>query len=128
NNTVYAEYYKPRGKGPFPGVIVLDILDGSQVISHGIATVLAQNGIAGLCVQMPYYGPRRPAAGRVRMLSADVPHTLDAVRQTVLDSRCAAAGLAAPPQVDAEEPGLPGARLGRLLGAPAAAPEPQVNN
>src|SRR5215213_10407943 len=26
NNTVYAEYYLPKGKGPFPGVIVLDIL------------------------------------------------------------------------------------------------------
>src|SRR3954467_2116154 len=30
NNTVHAEYYVPRGKGPFPGVVILDILDGSQ--------------------------------------------------------------------------------------------------
>src|SRR5688572_33024550 len=26
NNTVHAEYYRPRGAGPFPGVIVLGIL------------------------------------------------------------------------------------------------------
>src|SRR5262245_38752135 len=25
NNTVHAEYYRPHGDGPFPGVIVLDI-------------------------------------------------------------------------------------------------------
>src|SRR5947209_830394 len=25
NNTVHAEYYRPRGPGPFPGVVVLDI-------------------------------------------------------------------------------------------------------
>src|SRR4051794_22544805 len=26
NNTVYAEYYRPVGEGPFPAVLVLDIL------------------------------------------------------------------------------------------------------
>ena len=85
NNTVHADYYVPKGKGPFPGVIILDILDGSQVVSRGIATVLAAHGIAGLCVQMPYYGPRRPAEGKVRLISPDVQHTMDAIRQTVLD-------------------------------------------
>src|ERR1043166_8455664 len=24
NNTVYAEYYRPKGSGPFPAVVVLD--------------------------------------------------------------------------------------------------------
>jgi dienelactone hydrolase len=128
NNTVYAEYYKPRGKGPFPGVIVLDILDGSQVISRGIATVLAQNGIAGLCVQMPYYGPRRPATGRVRLLSADVPHTLDAVRQTVLDNRCAAAWLASRPEIDPKKLGIHGTSLGSFMAALSSAAEPRLNN
>src|SRR4029078_9945200 len=58
NNTVFAEYYVPKGKGPSPGVILLDILAGSQVVSKSLATVFATHGIAGLCVQMPYYGPR----------------------------------------------------------------------
>src|SRR5690349_7479845 len=91
NNTVHADYYVPKGKGPFPGVIILDILDGSHVVSRGIATVLAAHGIAGLCVQMPYYGPRRPKAEKVRLLSPDITHTMDAIRQTVLDNRCAVA-------------------------------------
>src|SRR5438067_103193 len=37
NNTVYAEYYRPRGTGPFPGVIVLDITAGNQQLSRTIA-------------------------------------------------------------------------------------------
>src|SRR5262249_29398138 len=28
NNTVHGEYYRPRGQGPFPGVVVLDIMGG----------------------------------------------------------------------------------------------------
>ena len=121
NNTVHAEYYRPKGKGPFPGVIILDILDGSQVVSRGIASVLAANGIAGLCVQMPYYGPRRPAETRVRLLSPDVPHTLAAIQQAVLDNRCAAAWLASRPEVDAKKLGIHGTSLGSFVAAVTAA-------
>ena len=48
NNTVHAEYYRPHGKGPFPGVIVLDITAGDQSLSRLIAGHLAQNRICGL--------------------------------------------------------------------------------
>jgi len=128
NNTVHAEYYRPKGKGPFPGVIILDILDGSQVVSRGIASVLAANGIAGLCVQMPYYGPRRPAETRVRLLSPDVPHTLAAIQQAVLDNRCAAAWLASRPEIDAKKLGIHGTSLGSFVAAVTAAAEPRLNN
>ena len=46
NNTVWAEYYRPHGDGPFPGVLVLDILGGDQELSRTISRHLAQNGIA----------------------------------------------------------------------------------
>src|SRR5207302_6640231 len=90
NNTVYAEYYRPKGTGPFPAVIVLDITGGDQTLSRFIARTMAQNGIGGLFVQMAYYGPRRPAGSKLRMLSTDIPRTMEAVRQTVLDCRCPA--------------------------------------
>lgn len=127
NNTVYAEYFLPQGKGPFPGVVVLDILDGSQVVSRAIATVLASNGIAALCVQMPYYGPRRPPGSRVRLLSADVPQTMDAIRQTVLDNRCAAAWLASRPEIDAKKLGIHGTSLGSFMAALTAEAEPRLH-
>src|SRR5262249_18302505 len=57
NNTVHGEYYRPVGKGPFPGVIVLDITAGDQTVSRMIATQLASRRIAALFVQMAYYGP-----------------------------------------------------------------------
>jgi dienelactone hydrolase len=131
NNTVYADYYLPKGKGPFPGVIILDILDGSQVVSRGIATVLASHGIAGLCVQMPYYGPRRPPGEKVRLLSADLgqlDQTMEGVRQTVLDNRCAAAWLESRPEIDKKKLGIHGTSLGSFMAALTAAAEPRLNN
>jgi dienelactone hydrolase len=128
NNTVHADYFVPKGKGPFPGVIILDILDGSQLVSRGIATVLATHGIAGLCVQMPYYGPRRPAEGKVRLLSPDINHTMDAIRQTVLDNRCAAAWLESRPEVDKAKLGIHGTSLGSFMAALTAEAEPRLHN
>ncbi|HEY8503371.1 MAG TPA: prolyl oligopeptidase family serine peptidase [Gemmataceae bacterium] len=126
NNTVHAEYYRPKGAGPFPGVIILDILAGDQSLSRGMGLFFAQNGVAGLFVQMAYHGPRRPPEGRVRLLSPDIPHTLAAIRQTVLDCRCAAAWLAARPEIDPERLGIVGTSLGSFMSALTAAMEPRL--
>lgn len=126
NNTVHAEYYRPAGDGPFPAVIVLDITGGDQTLSRAIATFLAQNKIAGLFVQMAYYGPRRPTAGKVRLLSTDVPRTIAGVTQTVLDCRCAAAWLTSRPEVDAKRVGILGTSLGSFVAALTAEMEPRL--
>jgi dienelactone hydrolase len=128
NNTVHAEYYLPKGKGPFPGVIILDIMDGSQVVSRSIAALLATTGIAGLCVQMPYYGPRRPADSKVRLISPDINHTMDAIRQAVLDNRCAVAWLESRPEIDKKKLGIHGTSLGSFMAGLTAAAEPRLNN
>ncbi len=127
NNTVYAEYYRPKGAGPFPAVIVLDITGGDQSLSRFIARTLAQNKIGGLFVQMAYYGPRRPPGSRVRMLSTDIPRTMEAVRQTVLDCRCAAAWLAARPEVDAKRVGIMGTSLGSFVATLAGEMDPRLS-
>jgi dienelactone hydrolase len=115
NNTVYAEYYRPIGSGPFPAVIVLDITGGNQELSRFIARTLAQNKIAGLFVQMAYYGPRRPPGSKLKMLSTNIPQTMAAVRQTVLDCRCAGALLAGRPEVDPQRIGIMGTSLGSFV-------------
>jgi dienelactone hydrolase len=127
NNTVHAEYYRPKGAGPFPAVIVLDITGGDQSLSRFIARYLAQNRIAGLFVQMAYYGPRRPPGSRLRLLSTNIPHTMEAVRQTVLDCRCAAAWLAARPEVDGKRLGILGTSLGSFVAALTGEMEPRLN-
>jgi dienelactone hydrolase len=126
NNTVHAEYYLPRGKGPFPGVIVLDITGGDQSLSRNLATFLAQKGIAGLFVQMAYYGPRRPPGSKLRLLMPDINHTLAAVRQTVLDLRVATAWMETRPELDAKRLGIMGTSLGSFLAALTAEMEPKL--
>lgn len=128
NNTVHAEYFVPKGPGPFPAVIVLDIMDGQQVVARGEALWLARNGVAAMVVYMAHYGPRRPPGSRVRFLSTNLTHSLESVRQTVLDCRCAAAWLADRPEVDASRLGIVGTSLGSFISAVAAASEPRLKN
>jgi cephalosporin-C deacetylase-like acetyl esterase len=131
NNTVHAEYFVPAGASAgekVPAVIVLDILDGAAVVARGEAVWLAQHGVASLFVHMAHYGPRRPPGSKVRLLSTNIPRSLAAVRQTVLDCRCAAAWLASRPEVDANQLGLVGTSLGSLIGANVAAAEPRLKN
>lgn len=126
NNTVHAEYYRPKGAGPFPGVIVLDITAGDQNLSRLFAAHLAGKGIAALFVQMAYYGPRRPAGSDLRMLSPDVPHTLAAIRQTVLDVRRASAWLENRPEIDPKQLGIMGTSLGSFVACLTAESEPRL--
>jgi dienelactone hydrolase len=126
NNTVHAEYYRPKGDGPFPAVIVLDVTAGDQNLSRIIATHLANKGIAALFVQMAYYGPRRPADSDLRLLSPDVPRTLAAIRQTVLDLRCAAAWLEQRKEIDSNQLGILGTSLGSFIGTLTAEMEPRL--
>jgi dienelactone hydrolase len=126
NNTVHAEYYRPRGPGPFPCVIVLDILGGDQSLSRLMGSHLAQNKIAALFVQMAYYGPRRPPGSSLRLLSMDLDHTFGAVRQTVLDLRRATAWMGSRPEVDAKRLGIMGTSLGSFMAALTAEMEPRL--
>ena len=126
NNTVHAEYYRPKKPGPFPCVIVLDITGGDQSLSRTIARHLAQNDIGGLFVQMAYYGPRRPSGTKLRLLSYDMKHTFEAIRQTVLDLRCAAAWMESRPEIDKDRLGIMGTSLGSFMAALTAEMEPRL--
>jgi dienelactone hydrolase len=126
NNTVYAEYYRPNKEGPFPCVIVLDILAGNQKLPRTFCQYLAQNGIAGLFVQMAHYGHRRPAGSSLRLLSYDLEQTHQAVRQTVLDLRRATAWMEARPEIDAHRLGIMGTSLGSFMAALTAEMEPKL--
>lgn len=127
NNIVHAEYYRPKGNGPFPGVIVLDVLGGDQTLARSMARLFAQNNIAALFVQMAYYGPRKPKQGDVRLLSFDIPRSVAAIRQTVLDCRRASAWLESRPEVDGKKLGIVGTSLGSFMAALTAEFEPRLS-
>jgi dienelactone hydrolase len=126
NNTVYAEYYRPTGKGPYPAVIVLDVTAGNQMLSRHMATYLAQNGVAGLFVQMAYYGPRRPPGSSLRLMSPNLKQTSAAVTQTVLDLRVAAAWMESRAELDRKRLGILGTSLGSFLSALTGEMEPRL--
>jgi len=128
NNTVHCELYMPAGKGPFPAVVALDILQGNAVIARGECMHLAQHGVAGMVVYMAHYGPRRPPNSDTKLISTNIPKTIDGVKQTVLDIRCAVAWLASRPEFDPDNLGLVGTSLGSLIGAVASANEPRLKN
>lgn len=128
NNTVHAEFFVPPGKGPFPVAVVLDILQGDALVARGESMWMAQHGVAGLVVYMAHYGPRRPPGSPNRLISPDLAKTIEGVRQTVLDVRCAVAWLADQPDIDRDNIGIVGTSLGSLVGAVVAANEPRVKN
>ena len=128
NNTVYAEYFVPKGAGKFPAVVVLDIMQGNQLIARAEAMWLAQNGVAALVVVLPHYNQRRAPDSKVKLVSTDIPRTLEGVRQGVLDCRCGIAWLAARPEVDADNLGMIGTSLGSFLTALTSANEPRIKN
>lgn len=127
NNTVHAEYFRPTSAGKHPAVIVLDILQGNQLVARSQAMWLAQHDIAAMVVYMAYYGPRRPPGSKERLLSPDIAKSVANVTQTVLDCRRASAWLAARPEVDAERLGVLGTSLGSLIGGVVAAAEPRLS-
>jgi cephalosporin-C deacetylase-like acetyl esterase len=128
NNTVYAEYFVPQTAGKHPAVVVLDIMQGNQLIARGEAMWLAQNGIASMVVILPHYNQRRAPGSKVKLVSTDVPRTLEGVKQGVLDCRTAIAWLATRPEVDADKLGMVGTSLGSFLTALTSANEPRIKN
>src|SRR2546421_268241 len=63
---------------------------------------------------------------KVALPASAIGHSLDAVRQTVLDLRRAAAWLEARPEVDRTRLGIVGTSLGSMVGALAAEMEPRL--
>lgn len=128
NNTVHAEYFAPVGVGAkHPAVVVLHILGADFPLSRYLAIRLADRGVAALFVKLPYYGERRPTAGKGasrRFLSVDVDQSMTSMRQGVHDVRRALQWLASRPDIDASRLGVAGISLGGIVGALTTAVDP----
>jgi dienelactone hydrolase len=126
NNTVHAEYFRPRREGRRPAVVVLHILGADFALSRYLASRLADQGVAALFVKLPYYGERRPRGEDKRFLSTDIERSVLAMRQGVCDVRRAVAWLAARPEIDPNRLGVTGISLGGIVSSLAAAVEPSI--
>jgi len=128
NNTVVGELFRPLyATGKRPAVLVLDIMDGAQVVSRGQAVWLASHGITALTIRMPYYGARKPPGSKLKMVTVDIEHSVAAVTQAVLDARRGIAYLASRPDVDADRLGVLGTSLGSFVAGLVLAAEPKLS-
>jgi dienelactone hydrolase len=127
NNTVHCEYFRPLTEGKHRAVVVLHILGGDFDLARLFSRYLASRNVAALFLKMPYYGERRPAEGRVRMVSVDPQQTVAGMQQAVLDIRRAAAWLASREEVDPEGLGIFGISLGGITSALTASVEPRFS-
>ena len=125
NNTVHCEFFRAKGAGKRPAVVMLHILGGDFPLSRLFCRSLASHGVSALFVKMPYYGPRRQPGSTARMVSMDPEQTVRGMTQAVLDVRRAAAWLAAQSDIDGEQLGIMGISLGGITGALAATAEPR---
>ncbi len=127
NNTVHAEYFRPKLDGKRPSVVVLHILGADFALSRYYATRLASEGVGALFVKLPYYGERRPVGHPQRFLSTDVEETSLAMRQAICDIRWAASWLGGRPEVDPARVGVTGISLGGITSALALAVDPALS-
>jgi cephalosporin-C deacetylase-like acetyl esterase len=125
NNTVHCEFFCPLQAGKKPAVVVLHILGGDFDLSRLFCRALASNGVAGLFMIMPHYGPRKQPGSPARMISLDPQETVRGMTQAILDVRQAAAWLAAQDEIDASQLGVMGISLGGITSALAASLEPR---
>jgi dienelactone hydrolase len=126
NNTVHAEYFRPKGPGKRPAVVVLHILGADFALSRYYCARLADRGVAALFVKLPYYGERRPIGGNQRFLSTDIDRSTLSMRQGICDIRRAESWLASRPEVDPTKLGVTGISLGGITSALAAAVDPAI--
>jgi len=117
---VHGEYYRPKGEGPFPAAVVLHISDGRFYVARMISTTLAQQGIACLFLQLPYYGDRRPQHLKLDPETVGIEDAVGVIRQAVRDIRRGAAWLRERPEIDKERVGIVGTSLGSFAAQLAA--------
>lgn len=121
NDTVWVEYRRPHGPGPFPAVVVLPVLAApNRFIAERFLNALSNRGIATAFVTMPHQFERRARPGIPSgqgFLARDPARLATHFRQAVLDVRRALSWLEGRPEIDRARLGV----LGTSLGAIAAA-------
>jgi dienelactone hydrolase len=144
NNTVPAEYYLPDSitsgdcpdfravkmglspSTPRPAVICLHILDGNDVLTDMVCSVLAMRGIPAIMFKLPYYGERGLPDGP-EALAKDPQLFAGALAQAGEDLRRTIDVLASRKEIDPDQISITGISLGGIVAASAAGKEPRIN-
>jgi isopenicillin-N N-acyltransferase like protein len=127
NNTIYCEYYRCNLDGQRPAVIILDILDGSMIVSKMIASGLVGNGKDACIMTLPHYGSRRAKDGNLK-LTSDLNTFVNSVKQAVMDVRRTARWLSSMDNIEKDQIGICGTSLGGFIAALATGVDGQFSH
>ncbi|HLL89245.1 MAG TPA: hypothetical protein VK324_08070, partial [Tepidisphaeraceae bacterium] len=119
SDTVVLDWYAARdNKGNLvdgPAMLVLDILQGGNVVSGFVARAMARSGVHGFVMHMPHNGRRKVEGTRY-----DWAHFLPSLRQAIADARRARDVIANVPSVNGKI-GIQGTSLGGFIASVSAA-------
>ncbi len=118
NNTVYLDFYEPKGKEKYPAVIFLShIAGGVPQIEGDFCRDLASNGIAVLLVQTAYQKDykfsREWLDANIKQCGSDA--IVQLFRQIVIEARRGIDWLEAQPKVEKDKIGIMGLSLGGIM-------------
>ena len=130
NNSVPAEYYLPKGVPlagrRYPAVICMHILDGNEVLTDLVCSVLASRSIPAVSFKLPYYG-ERGLPGGPKAIADDPERFAAAVVQAGEDVRRTIDVLASRPEINPQRIGITGISLGGIIAATAIGGEPRLH-
>jgi len=121
---VPAIYVRPKGKGPYPGLVFLHGRGGSKRDIRDLAPLITEAGYAGIAIDCQYHGDRNP---RGKNIYSEYAHNnREAAIQTVIDGRRAVDFLQSRDEVDRSRIGLLGGSMGGIFGTLLAAVEKRI--
>jgi uncharacterized protein len=113
----------PKGKGPFPGVIVQHGLPSTKEDFLPIGIDLARTGAMAILIDAPF---NRPHQGTIRRDISGTPKDRDEQIQLIIDLRRAVDLLIARPDVDADRLAYVGISYGAAMGGLLAGVEDRI--
>ncbi|MBI2875462.1 MAG: prolyl oligopeptidase family serine peptidase [Candidatus Tectomicrobia bacterium] len=114
---VVAYYYRPRGKGPRPAIVLLPIYDGTYLLERYLANYLTRHGFAVL---------RFERSRKMLQAQKGIAYTREAMRQTVIDIRRGVDWLVEQPHIDPQRLGILGTSFGSVVAALVAEADPRI--
>lgn len=116
DQTVPVSVRLPKGVAKAPVILYLHGLGGNRDDATSLlAAMLCPRGIALVSIDAQYHGDRK-VEGR-QIISTDVPGTIQAFRQTIIDQRRALDYIASRPDLDSDRVVLIGASMGAIMGS-----------
>ena len=113
----------PKGRGPFPGVIVQHGLPSTKEDLLPVGIDLARTGAVAILIDAPF---NRPQQGTIRRDISGTPKDRDEQIQLIIDLRRAVDLLIARPDVDADRLAYVGISYGAAMGGLLAGVEDRI--